>query len=49
MKSIHWLTYDYIENVNAYAVFLMFVGILGMISFGLSFAICYLKGKGYDP
>jgi hypothetical protein len=38
-----------IENVNVYAGFLMAVGILGMISFGLSFSICYMKKRPFKP
>ena len=41
---------DYsLENINTYAGFLMGVGILGMISFGLSFSICYMRKKPYKP
>jgi hypothetical protein len=32
-----------------YAGFLMAVGIVGMISFGLSFSICYMRKKPYKP
>jgi hypothetical protein len=38
-----------IENVNVYAGVLMMIGVIGTISFGLSFAITYLKHKGYNP
>lgn len=38
------------KNVNLYAGFLMAVGVMGMLSFGLSFSICYMRGKkGFKP
>ena len=27
----------------------MAVGIMGMLSFGLSFSVCYMRKKGYKP
>ena len=38
-----------IENVNVYAGFLMAVGIIGFLSFGVSFSICYMRKKGFSP
>jgi hypothetical protein len=37
-----------IENVNAFAAFLLTIGIVGMTSFGLSFGIFYMKHKGFN-
>ncbi len=42
----------FLGNVDLYAGFLMGVGVLGMISFALSFSICYMRKnskKGYSP
>jgi hypothetical protein len=43
--NIYSLILLYIENGNLYAGILLAIGIIGMISFGLSFAICYMKQK----
>ena len=41
---------DYLaQNVKVYAGFLMAVGIMGFISFGMSFSISYMAKKSFKP
>jgi hypothetical protein len=47
-QTISILTIITIDYATLYAASLMSIGFLGMIGFGLSFGICYMKKKGIN-